>query len=141
MLLSYDGNGDGKLDPDELALALTRFQAAAQAYTDYLSPRFRFSSLLSTSVVSFVYRSFGLTLLLIFFVTIIPGLLHSLSGRVLRWPVLAITYLQIGAELSVYVAVRALIHLLEFVFTSSKHRRLRRKIRESGSYAEWLGNC
>jgi hypothetical protein len=69
--------------------------------------------------------------------SIVPGRLHSWSGKILRWPVLGITYLLIGVELVVYIAIRIIIRVAETVFATPKHRALRRKMVTAKSYEEW----
>jgi len=102
---------------------------------------FAHPQLFSRNLFVFLWRSMGGFLLLVVAITITPGILHTLSGRVLRWPILLLTYAQILAELTVYIAVRGMIHALEFVFTSKKHRKLRVKIQSSEDYQAWYKAC
>lgn len=94
--------------------------------------------LVDWNLAKLLWRSCGGLLLLIIVASIIPGRLHALSGRILRWPILALTYLTIFSELIVYVMVRLFIRLAETVFSTSKHRDLRRKMDDASSYDEWL---
>ena len=54
----------------------------------------------------FLWRSSGGLLLLIGIATIIPGRLHGISGRILRWPILGFTYFMIAVEFVVFVIIR-----------------------------------
>ena len=86
----------------------------------------------------FLWRSCGGLLLVILFASIVPGRLHAICGKVLRWPILGFTYLMISVELVFYTALRLFIKYLEFVFASPKHLSLRRKMDYSKSYNEWF---
>ena len=47
----------------------------------------------------FIWRSFGGILLTLAVLSIVPGRLHGISGKILRWPVLGMTYFLITVEL------------------------------------------
>jgi hypothetical protein len=59
-------------------------------------------------------------------------------GKLLRWPVLGLTYFLIVVELIVYVIIRVFIRIIETLFANPKHRRLRREMRVAKSYDEWM---
>ena len=73
-------------------------------------------------------HSLSFYLLFLLFLTIVPGFLHVASGKVLRWPILFITYFQISVELVMYIILRLLIRLMEYIFQSGTHRRMRKEI-------------
>uniref|UniRef100_A0A7S3Q201 PNPLA domain-containing protein n=1 Tax=Chaetoceros debilis TaxID=122233 RepID=A0A7S3Q201_9STRA len=85
-----------------------------------------------------IWRSCGGILLVIVAASIIPGRLHGLSGRILRWPVLGFTYFAISIELIVYIMVRLFIRMAETVFSTAKHRALRVSLEKASTYNEWL---
>jgi len=86
----------------------------------------------------FLWRSCGGLLLLLGIATIVPGRLHGISGRILRWPILAFTYLLIAVELTVYVTIRIFIRLAETLVAKPKHRFLREQMAAaSTSFASW----
>jgi len=86
----------------------------------------------------FLWQTFGGILLVIALLSIMPGRLHTWSGKVLRWPILALTYLLIGVEFVVYIAIRLVIRVIEAIVANPKHRALRSKMAElSSSYQEW----
>eukprot|EP00536_Pseudo-nitzschia_multiseries_P011413 jgi/Psemu1/259815/estExt_Genewise1Plus.C_3860013 len=67
-----------------------------------------------------------------------PGRLHTWSGKVLRWPILGLTYLLINVELVVYICIRLGIRLIETIVANPKHRMLRNKMaKEAKTYQEW----
>jgi hypothetical protein len=83
----------------------------------------------------------GGLLLLIAIISLLPGRMHGIVGKLLRWPVLGVTYFMIGVELSVYIVIRIFIRIIETTFANSKHRRLRNSMRNAHSYAEWYKVC
>lgn len=85
-----------------------------------------------------LWRSCGGLILLIIFASIVPGKLHSLSGRILRWPILAFTNFAIASELLVYIIVRLFIRTVESLFSTKKHRSMRKALEKAASYEEWL---
>lgn len=85
----------------------------------------------------FLWHTFGGLLLVIAVLSIVPGRLHSWSGRILRWPILALTYLLISVELVVYIVIRLVIRVAEMLFAKPKHRTLRRQMTQASSYEEW----
>jgi len=93
--------------------------------------------MLDDKTLSYVWNSYANLLIVIIVLTIIPGLLHRLSGKILRWPILALTYLSIATDLTIYIALRLFIRFVEAVFSTSKHRALRKKLESASSYEEW----
>ena len=86
----------------------------------------------------FVWRTLGGGLLLaLALLSIVPGALHGWSGKVLRWPILAVTYLIITVELAVYVCIRCIIRIAEWAIAHPNHRQLRRAMAQAQSYEEW----
>jgi len=69
--------------------------------------------------------------------SIVPGRLHGWTGRLLRFPILGMTYMLISVELVMYMAIRFTIRLMEWLFANSKHRKMRKSMEESKSYEEW----
>jgi uncharacterized membrane protein len=84
-----------------------------------------------------LWHTFGGLLLVVAVLSIIPGRLHSWSAKILRWPVLALTYLLISVELVVYIMIRLGIRIVEYFFQTPKHRQLRRKMASAKTYEEW----
>ncbi len=89
-------------------------------------------------MAALLWKSCGGLLLVIVIASIIPGKIHVLSGKILRWPVLALTYLTIASELIVYIMVRLFIRAAEAIFSTPKHRALRNSLDEATTYKEWL---
>jgi len=94
--------------------------------------------LIDWTLAGILWRSCGGLLLLIIAASIIPGRLHTLCGRILRWPVLVLTAVTILSELIVYIMVRLFIKMAEKIFTTGKHRQLRTSLEKASSYDEWL---
>lgn len=139
LLRNFDTNSDGHISASEL------LHVNINVLPSYHQPQtwlrwFQCAwPLLDWKIGLFLWRTCGSFLFLIAVATIIPGRLHVLSGRILRWPVLALTYLMIAAELIVYVLVRLFIRLAEATFTTEKHRRLRADMEAAQSYDQWYG--
>ncbi|GMH94388.1 hypothetical protein TL16_g12895, partial [Triparma laevis f. inornata] len=85
-----------------------------------------------------ILRSLSIYLIFLLILTIIPGITHGLSGKILRWPILFLTYFQILIELVMYTILRLVIRLMEFVFQSGTHRRMRGEIFRAKDYEDWL---
>jgi len=86
----------------------------------------------------FLWQTFGGILVVIAILSVMPGRLHTWSGKVLRWPILGLTYLLINIELIVYIAIRLVIRIFEALVATPKHRALRSKMaNSSNSYKEW----
>lgn len=127
----------GQISPSELLHVNFENMPQANRYTPIIT-RLTSWPLVDWNLATLLWRSCGGLLLLIVTASIIPGRLHVLSGRILRWPVLALTYLTIASELIVYIMVRLFIRLAETVFSTPKHRELRSALDEASSYEEWL---
>ena len=89
------------------------------------------------SLGAYLWRTSSGLILVLIITSIIPGRLHGWTGRLLRLPILCMTYLLIGVELVMYTAVRLSIRALESFFGSRKHRALRAKMENAANYEEW----
>lgn len=89
------------------------------------------------SLGAYLWRTSSGLILVLIITSIIPGRLHGWTGRLLRLPILCMTYLLIGVELVMYTTVRLSIRALESFFGSRKHRALRAKMENAKSYEEW----
>lgn len=89
------------------------------------------------SLGAYLWRTSSGLILVLIITSIIPGRLHGWTGRLLRLPILCMTYLLIGVELVMYTAVRLSIRALESFFGSRKHRALRAKMENAVNYEEW----
>ena len=69
--------------------------------------------------------------------SIVPGAWHGWSGKVLRWPILAVTYLIITVELAVYVCIQCIIRIAEWAIAYPNHQQLQRAMAQAQSYEEW----
>jgi len=58
----------------------------------------------------FIWQTFGGILLVIAVLCIMPGRLHTWSGKVLRWPILAVAWLLINVKFIVYCAIQLTRH-------------------------------
>ena len=139
ILRNFDTNADGHIGPPEL---LNMTDILLRIRPHYPKTWFQWFSrswpLMDWQVGFYLWQSCGGLLLLVAFATLLPGRLHGMLGKILRWPVLGLTHFLIGVELVVYIIIRLFIRLVEATFASSKHRALRRKIRLAKSYDEWF---
>jgi len=78
----------------------------------------------------------GLILVLIV-TSIVPGRLHGWTGRALRFPILAMTYMIITVELVIYTMLRFVIRALEGMFSNAKHRAWRKGMANANTYDGW----
>lgn len=140
MLRHFDADNDGHISSSEL-LNMTEFLHALpkppQVPETWLVWFSREWPLMDWKLGVFLWRTFGGILLVLAVLTIIPGRLHRWSARVLRWPVLGLTYFLIVVELMVYVVIRAFILIAEQLIARPTHRRLRTRMAQSQSYQEW----
>lgn len=138
MLRYFDTNKDGHISPAEL-LNMTEILPRIRSHypQTWFQWFYRSWPLMDWQVGVFLWQTCGGLLLLIAFATLLPGRLHGVLGKILRWPVLGLTYFLIGVELIVYIIIRLFIRIVEAIFASPKHRALRRKIRHAKSYDEW----
>lgn len=104
MLRNFDTNGDGYISSAELLnmTEILKHLQVARAPETWATWFRREWPMMDWKVGVFLWQSFGGVLLLLAFLSVIPGRLHGLSGKILRWPVLGITYFLITVEL-VYV--------------------------------------
>lgn len=142
MLRHFDTNGDGHISAAELLnmteimqAVSSRSRAVPQTWLEWFS---RSWPLMDWKLGVFLWRSCGGLLIVIAFVSLLPGRLHGVLGKLLRWPVLGLTYFLITVELIVYTIIRVFIRIIETTFANSKHRRLRREMRLAKSYDEWM---
>eukprot|EP00980_Cylindrotheca_fusiformis_P011022 scaffold2533_cov137-Cylindrotheca_fusiformis.AAC.10 len=139
-LAHFDTNGDGHIHPSELVnmteiiARLEQQRGEAQNFWVWLSREW---PLFDWKVGVFLWRTFGGILLALAILSIIPGRLHSLSGKILRWPILFITYVLITVELLVYIVIRLVIRVAETIIAKPKHRQLRAKMAKAESYEQW----
>lgn len=144
---NFDANGDGQISASELlnmTEIMNRFQQQLAAARGEGGPPVTFWKwfsrewpLIDWKIGLFLWRTFGGILVVLFLLSIIPGRLHSWSGKILRWPILLLTYFIIAAELMVYVVIRLAIRLAETLIAKPKHRALRRKMAQATSYEDW----
>lgn len=103
MLRFFDSDGDGHINRTELLnmteLLKAHFRATAGAHSSWWAWFSREWPLMDWKVGLFLWRSFGGILLALTILSVIPGRLHAFSARILRWPVLALTYFLITVEL------------------------------------------
>lgn len=140
LLRHFDTNEDGHISPSEL-INMTEFMERWHASVTTPSSWYQWVSrewpLMDWKVGLFLWRTFGGILILLCVLSIIPGRLHGISARILRWPVLAVTYFLVAVELCVYVVIRVGIRLAEAIVAKPRHRALRKKISQAKSYEEW----
>jgi hypothetical protein len=111
MLLDMlDSNGDGQVTSEELfrftEMILQQQKQSAKSYWLWIVTTFSTQwPLLELRLGYFLWRVAGGTLFVLWLLTIVPGRLHGWAGRVLRWPVLGMTYLMISAEVSVNIGI------------------------------------
>jgi hypothetical protein len=138
MLRQFDTDQDGHISATELMkmkeLLPSLMRETPHSWVSWLNKTW---PLLDWKVGVFLWRSCGGLLLVLVIATIVPGRLHGISGRILRWPILGITYFMIVTELIVYTAIRLFTRLVETVFANSRHRTLRRRMANAKSYEEW----
>ncbi|GMH86200.1 hypothetical protein TrVE_jg12350 [Triparma verrucosa] len=113
---------------------ISTIQSSAQTYRTW------FLDVLQANVGMpiLILRSLSIYLLFLLILTIIPGFTHGWSGRLLRWPILFLTYFQITIELILYTVLRLTIRVMEGVFQSRTHRRMRGGIWRAKDYDDWL---
>ena len=140
LLRHFDSNHDGSISAAEmlnLTQALERWHASVTTPSSWYQWVSREWPMMDWKVGVFLWRTFGGIILTLCVLSIIPGRLHGISARILRWPVLAVTYFLIGVELCVYIVIRMGIFLAETIIAKPKHRKLRREMRNAQSYEEW----
>jgi hypothetical protein len=100
MMKHFDTNGDGHISPSELVNMTDILKHLPHLQQESWTAWFRREwPLLDWKVGLFLWRSFGGILCILTVLTIIPGRLHGISARILRWPLLAIVYFLIIVEL------------------------------------------
>jgi uncharacterized membrane protein len=148
MLNHFDKDDDGHISPNEL-LNMTEIlaklpmnpriviqhQRPVESFWAWFSREW---PLMDWKIGVFLWQTFGGILLVIAVMSVMPGRLHTWSGKVLRWPILGLIYLLINIELIVYIAIRLVIRIVETLVATPKHRALRSKMaKASNSYKEW----
>jgi hypothetical protein len=136
MLRHFDADGDGHISSSELLNLpdLTILQRAPETWAAWFSREW---PLMDWKIGVFVYNSFGGILILLAIMSVLPGRMHGWSARILRWPVLGLTYFLISVELVVYIIIRCGISMAEYLIARPKHRKLRQLMKTSRSYEEW----
>ena len=140
LLRHFDSNHDGSISASEmmnLTQALERWHESVTTPSNWFQWVSREWPLMDWKVGVFLWRTFGGIILTLCVLSIIPGRLHGISARILRWPVLGVTHFLIVVELCVYVVIRMSIFLAEVIVAKPKHRKLRRKLAQATSYEEW----
>jgi hypothetical protein len=137
MLQHFDSDGDGHISSKELlnlTEAFVKLQKAPETWWIWFSREW---PLMDWKVGVFVWKSFGGILFLLACFSILPGPLHRISAKILRWPVLGLIYFLIVVELIVYVIIRIGIRVAEYLIAKPKHRKLRQQMADATSYEEW----
>jgi predicted acylesterase/phospholipase RssA len=145
MLQHFDTNQDGHISASELLNMTELLQKLPQNANHVITKGpesfwmwfSREWPLMDWKLGVFLWQTFGGLLLVIAVLSIVPGRLHAWSGKILRWPILGITYLLVSVELVVYIVIRIVIRIAETIFATPKHRALRRKMSNAKSYEEW----
>jgi hypothetical protein len=100
MMKHFDTNADGHISPSELVNMTDILKHLSHLPQESWTVWFRREwPLMDWKVGLFLWRSFGGVLFILTLLTIIPGRLHGISARILRWPLLAIVYFLIVVEL------------------------------------------
>lgn len=138
MLNHFDTNGDGHISPSEL-MNMTEIVSRlkpppTQTFWAWFSREW---PLMEWKLGIFLWRTFGGLLVVLAILSIMPGRLHRMSGKILRWPILIMTYFLIFVELVVYIIIRLFIRVAEIIVATPKHRTLRAKMAASESYETW----
>ena len=146
MLQHFDSDGDGHITAQELkgmlnATMSDKLSHLASINVQYQPPTRWLGWIhrmgLDWQLGVFVWRTCSGLIISLAIASIVPGRLHGWAGRVIRFPILGITYFMIAVELVVYVMIRLFIRFAETLFASPKHRRLRRAMANAKSYDEW----
>lgn len=110
MLRHFDTNNDGTISSNELLnmtefvhhmMTMIRNTGASRQLQDmsWITWFRREWPLMDWKLGVFIWRSFSGILFILAVLSIIPGRLHGISGKILRWPVLGMTYFLISVEL------------------------------------------
>ena len=143
LLSHFDTNGDGHISTSELinmTELISKLHPAvttgreSQSFLRWLSREW---PLFDWKLGLFVWKSFGGLLFVLTVLSIVPGRLHRVSGKILRWPILLMTYLLIFVELVVYIVIRLFIRIAETFVATPKHRVLRQQMATAESYEDW----
>lgn len=140
ILRHFDVNGDGTISYAELMNmtdVINRISARRPHPETWWLWFSREWPLMDWKVGVFLWQSFGGILALLAFLSIVPGRMHGLSAKILRWPILGITYFLVIVELMVYIVIRLGIRVAEYLVARPKHRKMRRAMAQAKSYQEW----
>ena len=137
LLKHFDMNGDGILSPDELLNVTDWMQRVASQRPTFWKWFANEWPMMDWKIGLFLWQTFGGMLVLLTLLSIVPGRLHGYAARILRWPILGLTYFLVAVELVVYGVIRLAVRLAEFLIARPKHRALRRQMMQATSYAEW----
>jgi hypothetical protein len=99
MLRHFDVNKDGHISAQELlnmTELLSQFQPAQESWAAWFRREW---PLMDWKLGVFLWRSFGGILFLLAMLSIVPGRTHRISAKILRWPILGITYFLVAVEL------------------------------------------
>lgn len=142
VLRHLDANQDGSISSEDFLNELMELIPTAKmgvgSWAAFVSKEW---PLLEWKVGVWLWRTFGTALTILAILTVVPGRLHGWSGRILRWPILGITYLLVTVELIVYIAIRVSIWAAEYFIARPKHRHLRSLMSQSKSYEEWYSHA
>jgi hypothetical protein len=140
ILRHFDVNGDGTISYAEL-MNMTDVMNRISARRPHPETWWLWFSrewpLMDWKVGVFLWQSFGGILALLAVLSIVPGRMHGLSAKILRWPILGITYFLVVVELMVYIVIRLGIRVAEYLVARPKHRKMRRAMAQAKSYQEW----
>ncbi|KAL7436719.1 hypothetical protein ACHAXH_007375 [Discostella pseudostelligera] len=158
ILEKMDRNNDGKLSAlewgsnaeemkREIELLIHQYYHAVtdrllqkQQHTSwYAWLRTAISAIISVdwSLGAYLWHTCSGLIIVLVVTSILPGRLHGWTGRALRFPILAMTYMMISVELAIYTMIRFAIRALEGVFASRKHRAWRKGMAQAKTYEEW----
>mmetsp|Transcript_23089 Transcript_23089/g.66650 ORF Transcript_23089/g.66650 Transcript_23089/m.66650 type:complete len:831 (-) Transcript_23089:1367-3859(-) len=146
MLQHFDSDGDGHITAQELKEMLNvtmtdKLSQLPSINVQYQPPTswlgWVTDLMLDWKLGVFVWRTCSGLVISLAIASIVPGRLHGWAGRVIRFPILGITYFMIAVELVVYVMIRLFIRFAETLFASPRHRRLRRAMANAKTYDEW----
>ena len=102
MLRHFDANGDGHISGDELwhmAEMWKQHLVNTERGVSWATWFQREWPLMDWKIGIFLWSTFGGILFLLAGFSVIPGRMHGISAKILRWPVLGVVYFLIAVEL------------------------------------------
>jgi hypothetical protein len=102
MLRHFDTNGDGHISGAELLTMAEMWKQQmlnAERGMSWATWFQREWPLMDWKIGMFLWSTFGGILFLLAGFSIIPGQMHRISAKILRWPVLGVVYFLIAVEL------------------------------------------